>query len=416
MRRRAAGALTAVLVAAFSILLVEFVLRVFVVASPASAGRLMSLELPPMRIFRGTKAPEFLSPSTPYPGNVGDAVRLTRGDMWGHFRLDPESGYAPAENVTSQNRWWQSNNLGARSRTDTSRSVAPGRSRVLVFGESFAQGSRLPQEEAWPAILQQLDDRVEVVNFAVDGYSMGQALLRYRQLRRQVEYDLVILMFVPEADLIRDINTLRQLIDPAWDAPLMPRYRLQSGVLTLVPPLYRDPLDLHRRNAGRLTPELREHLRRHDRLYFPAKYEPVPVLGRSIWVRLMARARWRAQERAVHDDVMSPRGEAVQVSRMIFETMRREALADGAAFALVILPIEHRWWAGNTSNGDQERWSQMVGAVCGDEMVCVDLLPALRETQVHDVDRAFDQWHFGPKMNRRIAASVRRTVVDALVN
>jgi hypothetical protein len=395
------------------VLCVEFVLRFAVVESPTSAGRLMSLELPPMRILRGSKPPELLSPSTPLPGTAVGDVPMTRGDLWGHFRLDPEIGYVHSENVTSQNRWWQSNNLGARNRSDTRRSVPPGRRRVLVFGESFAQGSRVRQEDAWPTIMQNLDDRVEVVNFAVDGYSMAQALLRYRQLRRQVEYDMVILMFVPEADLIRDVNTLRQLIDPAWDAPLMPRYRLQSGTLTLVAPLYDDPLDLHRRNGERLTPELRAHLRAHDRLYLPAKHEPVPVLGQSIWVKLMARARWRAQERGLRDELMTPEGEAMQVSRVIFETMRRETVADGAAFALAVLPIEHHWWDKTTTRRDRERWSQMIDAVCGDQMLCVDLLPELSHAPATEVDRAFDRWHFGPKMNRRIAASLHRKVATA---
>jgi hypothetical protein len=80
-------------------------------------------------------------------------------------------------------------------------------------------------------------------------------------------------MFAPEADLWRDINTLRQLEDPGWDMPLMPRFVLQEGQLKPVPNLYPDPFDLWRRNGNGLSPELREYLRSYDRLYFPAKYE-----------------------------------------------------------------------------------------------------------------------------------------------
>jgi hypothetical protein len=32
----------------------------------------------------------------------------------------------------------------------------------------------------------------EVLNFAVDGYSMAQSLLRYRQIRERLNYDLAI--------------------------------------------------------------------------------------------------------------------------------------------------------------------------------------------------------------------------------
>ena len=415
MRERSAKALVLIIVTVLSVVSTELAGRLILAPSPMSSGKLMGVDLPPMRIFKGTGTPELLSPETPLPGVVVDGVQITRGDLWGHFRLDPEVGYVHAESATSKNRWWQSNNLGARSRTDISEAATRGRTRVLVFAESFAEGSRLPQEEAWPAILQDDDNRVEVLNFAVDGYSMAQALLRYRQVRRHIKYDLVIVMFVPEADLIRDVNTLRQLLDPGWDMPLMPRYQLQAGELRLVPPPYEDPLDLHRRNDERLSPELRAHLRAHDRLYFPAKYEHAPVLGQSIWVRLVARARWVAQERDLRDRLMTPDGEAVQVSRMIFETMRRDAAADGASFALVLLPIEHHWWADTVPRRERERWSQMAAAVCGDRMLCVDLLPVLLQAPAGEVDRAFDDWHFGPKMNRRIAASAKSAVIDALV-
>jgi hypothetical protein len=106
------------------------------------------------------------------------------------------------------------------------------------------------------------------------------------------------------------------------------------------------------------------------------------------------------------------------MSRKIFDTMKRETLADGASFALVLLPMEHHWWEGKVSNRAQEQWSQMVGAVCSDQTMCVELLPLLRQVPASEVDRGFgsDQWHFGPNMNRRIAASIRRQVLDALVH
>jgi hypothetical protein len=414
---RAVKAMTVLVMATvLAALGVELVAPLFVVPSPTSGGTLLSVELPPIRIFDGTKPPVLLSPSTPVPAAATGGVALTRGDLWGVFRLDPQIGYVHAENVVSHNGWWQSNSLGARSRTETTRAARPGQPRVLVFGESYAQGSRVPQEDAWPAIVQALEDGVEVVNFAVDGYSMAQSLLRFRQVRRQIEYDSVILMFVPEADPIRDINTLRQLIHPAWDGPLMPRYRLREGTLTLVPPLYEDPLDLYRRNGERLTPELRAHLLMHDRLYLPAMYEPAGVMEESIWVKLLARARWRLHDRGVRKSLTDPDAEALQVSRAIVETMRREALADGASFALVILPIEHHWWEEEVSNRQLETWSQVVAAMCSDGMLCVDLLPGLRRIPAGEVDRAFDHFHFGPKMNSRIAASVRREVLDTLVH
>jgi hypothetical protein len=58
----------------------------------------------------------------------------------------------------------------------------------------------------------------------------------------------------------------------------------------------------------------------------------------------------------------------------------------------------------------------MAIAVCGEHTWCIDLLPELRHVPAHEVDRMFDDWHFGPKMNRRVAASIKRKVVDAAFN
>jgi hypothetical protein len=214
-------------------------------------------------------------------------------------------------------------------------------------------------------------------------------------------------MFAPEADLWRDINTLRQLEDPGWDMPLMPRFILQEGNLKPVPTLYQDPFDLWRRNGNGLSPDLREYLRSYDRLYFPAKYEERSIFGKMILYKLLARALWLEQERELRPiSLMNPQGEALQVSRAIFTTMHRQALEDGAAFALVILPVESRWWDGTAGQRDMEAWQKMVSFVCAGPILCIDLLPNFLKIPPGDVDRAYDGWHFGPKVNLRIASAV----------
>src|SRR5262245_48549631 len=151
--------LAALALTALSIGSLELATHLLVEASPTSYGTFMGLDLPPIRLLRGS-TPELLDPSTPIQGATA-GTNLTRGDLWGHFRLDPQLGYTYQESVTSRNGWWQSNNFGARSRTNVERHLSPGRTRVLIFGESFAQGSRLPQEEAWPTIMQADDQKLE---------------------------------------------------------------------------------------------------------------------------------------------------------------------------------------------------------------------------------------------------------------
>jgi len=80
---------------------------------------------------------------------------------------------------------------------------------VLVFGDSFASGSRVPQEAAWPAVLEAGTPGLEVVSLGVDGYGLAQSWLRYRALGGAVAHDVVVLTLSPRADLERDAATTR---------------------------------------------------------------------------------------------------------------------------------------------------------------------------------------------------------------
>src|SRR3989442_14892949 len=254
--RRAALALGA---AAVVLVALEVVLRVCVTPSPRSAGRLFGSELPPVRLIPA-------EPPRP-PRRDAQPGRIRYDDLNGIVRDDPVLGYAPREHAISTNGWWQSNNLGARARHDTASTVAPGTTRVLVFGDSFAAGSRVAQESAWPAVLEAADPGLEVVNLGVDGYSLAQSLLRYRGLREAVAHDVVGLTLSPRADLWRDLNTLRALV--GWRSyPVMPRFVLDGG-LQLVPSPYDPPIAVHAANRSGLRPRRPEHLRRYDRFYVP---------------------------------------------------------------------------------------------------------------------------------------------------
>ena len=403
------GASVALSVIAIIVTLIvgEAVARFFVKPSTSSFGILAGIELPPTRLLRESRAPQLLDPNQEI--KVSSGVSLTREDLWGRFRLDPVIGYTYQEGSVSAHGWWQSNNIGARSHVDTLSSVPPGRSRLPVFGESFAQGSRLPQESVWTSVLQQQFPQVEIINLAVDGYSMAQAALRFADMREQLRYNTVLVMFVPEADLARDINTLRQLFDRNWDMPMMPRFELREGSLQLVPTLYPDPLDLYRQNQPHPSRELVRYLREHDRLYSPSLYEEPGWAGRPVLSRLGTRAVWNWQKDSFEHDLMSPEGEALQVSRAIFLRMLQQASIDNASLVVGVLPIDYGWWNGATTGGRSlERWNRMIAFLCAPPLHCMDLLPDLMDRPAAEMDRAYDGWHFGPSANHAIAAAVAR--------
>ncbi|MEO8624345.1 MAG: hypothetical protein ABI625_24910 [bacterium] len=377
--------------------------RALLKPSEGSFGTLLGVDLPPLRVVSHSDVRPLQDPATPM---TVDGKQLTTGDLFGIIRTDSLTSYSPQENARSANGWWQSNNVGARARTNLSAAPPPGRIRVLVFGESFGNGSRVPQENAWPNIIDDWHREFEVANFAVDGYSMAQSLLRYKEIRQQLKSDIVLMVFAPEFDLWRDVNMLRQLAYPSWDMPLSPRYALVGNQLTLVRPLYAEPSDLYRKNFDGPTPELQKFLRANDRFYFPDEYEPPHLIEKPILARLVARTVATQRLRKLQAGLMDPQGEALRVSRAMFEAMRDQAKADGATFGLVILPAEHRWWDGTAKSADTDAWQTMASFVCANQPFCVDLLPALRKVPLRDVDRVYDGEHFGPIMNLRVATAV----------
>lgn len=370
---------------------IEVGLRLLVEPAELAYGTLFGRELPPQRIVSESEIRD--QDKADKELHLVDGVELSRGDLWGRYRPDPLLGYAPLESAVSKHGWWQSNSLGARAREDVTPAVAAGKRRMLVFGESFAHGSRLPQEQAWPNMIDAAQPALEVLNFAVDGYGMGQSLVRYRQIRQLLEYDIVLLMLVPELDLWRDINVVR------WGV-VVPRFVLEDGDLKLVAPPPSDPV--HVQDGDCISAELHAHLLRHDRFYLPAAYCSPPLIGRSILYKLAVNAWSKSKNRRLRAGLMDPGSEALQVSKAIFAAMQREAEADGAVFRLVILPSRHKWRA----LPHVQAWQDMVSFICADGVVCIDLLDVLRHVPVDEIDYAYDGSHYGPGTNARIASAI----------
>jgi hypothetical protein len=393
-----------------SIGVVEASLR-FLANAPTDGAppRVLGRPLPPLDLLA-----DLQHEPTRYDEPVGnidvDGVRLTRGDLWGISREDETLGHAPRESTRSANGWWQSNREGARSRTETSPSPASATTRILAFGDSYTHGSRVHQDETWPAQLTATQPHLEVVNFGVDGYGMAQSLLRYRQKRDRLDHSLAVLVSVPGADLVRDVNVFRPLL--GWRSPITaPRFELEircasregpPGGLRLVPTLYASVEEFDAENAGGASSTLRQHLRCHDGLYQRARYERLPLIGGLYQVRLVAAviASWR--DRRFGDALMQPDGEAVRVSRAIFSEFSSDVERRGRDFLLVFLPIASEVSRARQGGGFQRRWRSMIEASCPPETSCLDLLPGLRALAPDELDRGIGS-HYGPRANRAIA-------------
>jgi hypothetical protein len=322
-----------------TLFLAEVALRFWLHPSQYSSGRFLGREVPPFKLLPEESSRFEADRSGQIDGLIIDDVHLTVGDLWGIFQDDDVIGYVPKKDSVSANGWWQSNNFGARARRDTAVEKPAGVTRLLVFGESFAQGSRLRQEDSWPSSLGAVNPNLEVLNFAADGYSMAQAYLRYMSLRQELQHDLVVLMCVPQADLWRDVNIRRDMGEDWWGSVLsMPRFILHDDDIRLIRP-YPSAKTLRRADfTPPLVASIKTNLRAHDRFYDEKVYEIPALLKHSLIYRLTLRSIHNHNREKYRDSLWNPKSEARRVSKRIFVSMSKEVETYGGKFHLIILP------------------------------------------------------------------------------
>lgn len=391
-------------------LLAEGALHALVERSPRSGGVLFGRELPPYPILAWklvlTAEQQRARYEEPYGDLVVDGVHPTKGDVWGIKRDDPRLGWAPLESARSAHGWWQTNALGARRRAEVRFAVPPGRQRLLVFGDSFAKSARVRQEEMWTRQLEAIAPPLEAVNFGVGGYGMAQAYLRYRELALRLDFDRVLLLFAPTWDLWRDVNVVRFLF--GWDSfTVNPRFELVDGELRLVPSPYPDHASMLAANRDGIEDRLRDHLRRHDRFYFDDVHDPGWLTRHSIIARLVLQRRHARRRVALRAGLMQPEGEALRVSRAIFESFGREVRGAGRTFLLGVLPAPPDVERYREDEAFRGEWNRMVAFLEAGEVPLVDLMPRFLAAELRRLDRSYDGSHWGPDANRLLAEVLR---------
>jgi hypothetical protein len=396
--------LVSVLATVATLVALDVAMRLFVVPSDRSYGRLFGQELPPYRLIPWERIPHARDRlrwyAEPTVWTVR-GVRLTNGDLNGILREDPILGHAPKENAVSRNGWWKANNHGARASRDIEPQNLPGKHRVFVFGDSYAHASRVPNDETWSEFLAAEDDRLEIWNFGVDGYGMGQSYLRFQLITSELDYDLALLMFVPEESLWRDVNTIRYLGQRWRSYKVNPRFVLEGDRLRLIQSPYEDLDEMMDRNGAGISDELREHLRRYDAFYIESKYEAPRIWRHSIILKRVLATLIARRERKIEERVMQPGSEALGISKKIFEAMHRDATRNGKQFCLVVLPTRTAVRRYRDEPRYARDWNAMRGLTCSGDYHCLDLMEDF--SKFPRLDRGYDSSHFGPVTNRLIA-------------
>lgn len=389
-------------------ILLEAIAHLMVTPSPESSGRFLGVELPPIAVLPANFAVDPEPQREPfedrwYKSLVVDDMKITRGDLWGIFREDPLIGYVPKEDAVSTNGWWQSNNLGARSRADLRRDQPPGKTRLLFFGDSYTQGSRVTQEETFQHVINMRSSAFEAVNFGVDGYSMAQAYLRYTTVKDKLEYDHVFLAMAPGDDLWRDINVSRD-IGGNWNSYMIyPRFVIERDRAKLIASPYRDFRELAEDNREGIKPKLRRHLEQYEAFYFESGYGSHPLLDWSVVYRLFRAYLLKRDRSRAFASLYDPGSEALQVTKKIFEAMDRDVRDAGGRFTLVLLPDAQLVRRFSRDDSFKTTWAEMVSYLCSDGLDCIDLMAGFQSVPFETLDYGYDGSHYGPVANGLIA-------------
>lgn len=150
------------------------------------------------------------------PGNFYGFHWRTEGDAWGVWHKP----HARDRHVTRCfDVQYQSNSIGARD-DEFSKEAQPGVTRVILLGDSFAEGYGVDFASTSQALIEQYAG-VEVLNFGSAGdFGPVQYYLLYDRVARQFEHDTVIVYLLPANDF-RDNDYAARHDIPA----LVPTYR-----------------------------------------------------------------------------------------------------------------------------------------------------------------------------------------------
>ena len=183
----------------------------------------------------------------PYPpiqlSKIEKTIQNYRESNNSMFLYDPRLGWTYRPNIKFADRGGRAhNNDGIRTETPQQtypKAPTDGILRIALFGDSFTHGDGADYLSTWGSKLQQKllesGKKVEVLNFGVGGYGMGQAYLRYLEIGAKYKPDIVIFGFTVE-NMFRNMNIFRYYYKkgPIGMPFSKPRFMLKEDELLLM--------------------------------------------------------------------------------------------------------------------------------------------------------------------------------------
>ncbi|MFT5734479.1 MAG: hypothetical protein ACJA2W_002645 [Planctomycetota bacterium] len=313
-----------------------------------------------------------------------------------HLAFDPELGWEPLpgyqSTVASYDRF------GAREcGEDRTEEVPLGRRRILAFGCSFTNGTEVADDETWAVRMEAERPELEVFNFGVPAYGLGQALMRMERRAPGLGADEIWLVMMPAAAQ-RPSTHLRLLVRTWTSIPwLKPRFSVnESGGLARHPNpvssieetlrLFDEPGAFNERLAG--ADPWYDAVRRA----FTAAPEHAFFLGRLFW-------SWRTFKNGERLRGLDGRGDSLVPLHLAialeFDARVREL---GATPRYVILPGPLDLPAPDGDGGIVT--APLMEQLTAHGVSTLDATPAI--LSVPREERWTSGWHYSPVTNRAV--------------
>lgn len=308
--------------------------------------------------------------------------------------FDRELGWQVGPGRRSRNGLYNSKSFGER--------VSPARPEsaelwATAFGDSFTHGDDVADADTWLARLG--DHDLPSRNFAVPGYGVDQAWLRYRHLKTAVATN-VVLIGVMADNIGRHLNRYRPFITPAERIFFVkPRFELVGGGLQLVPSPFRGLPD-YERPPEALRPALFD-IGLKDRFFDRRLYETHPMDA----LRLFRIARTLRLKPAEHADwtALYRDEDAVALSLAVIQGFVREVRQDGRSPVIVFLP--ERRVARDVVGGRTPLTAAFVDRLRRLGAPLVDLTGTVGDFAAREGDGSFLP-HYSPALSRAVAAYI----------
>ena len=297
------------------------------------------------------------------------------------------------------------NDQGLRGLRSYSDLPGAGVVRTAVFGDSFVYCSEVAHNESWPLRLEELDPRMEVLNYGVGGYGIDQALLRLRREGEALSPQIVIMGFAP-IDLRRNVNVYRRFLNDTGSVASKPRFRLGAdGQLELLANPIRH-IEGWRRYLEQ--PEQIMELGVHDYWYRPSVYEN-PLYDLSATVRTMTKVWNRIADRYLRRDRLEAGGlfrtESEAFRILIAELLEFDREVRQAGAQPIVLMLPGRDSVDRDRRGDSRVYDPIIAELKAANVHVIDAAKAYHGEAGEPSDGLFmSSGHYSPLANRQLAA------------